>query len=70
MKTVIWRKYYKDITANIQKTKIMKKYEKPEMKVIEMDFQTALLCGSSNDNPYWNGCHEGWQGSWDDEEKE
>lgn len=49
-------------------TEIKKEYVKPEMKIINMEFETSLLCSSSN-NPYWNGCHEGWQGSWGDDDE-
>ena len=52
-----------------------KTYTRPEMEEIEMKFNTQLLSSSSvgepddgceNDNPWWNGCHEGWKGGWGD----
>lgn len=33
--------------------KTKKKYTKPKMKVVKVQDQTPLLCGSCQDNPYW-----------------
>lgn len=50
-----------------------KKYIKPEMKIVNVEEETELLCASS-DNPYWSGCwgepeHDEdenpyWHGGW------
>lgn len=48
-----------------------KEYVVPAMQVICIASQASLL-NCSSDNPYWNGCHEGWQDSsrsWGDNEE-
>lgn len=43
-----------------------KTYVPPTVKVIEFNFDTQLLC-SSSDNPYWKGCwEESEEGYWKD----
>jgi hypothetical protein len=43
-----------------------KEYKKPEMNVLSLESDCALLAGSSEDNPYWKapeekeGCDTPW----------
>ena len=43
-----------------------KKYIKPEIEIIEMGSETALLAGSGEENPWWKEpeAEEGCQNPW------